>query len=128
MGGGRLRATLNYVVEPLIALSIAYVAVENAVTNELKPWRPLVVFLFGLLHGMGFAGVLGDLGIPREELLTALLSFNLGVEAGQLTVLAGGFVSIGWLRHRSWYRAAITVPLSIAIAVVGLYWAMSRSA
>lgn len=114
------------VVEPLIALSIAYVAVENVATTELKPWRPLVVFLFGLLHGMGFAGVLGELGIPREEFLTALLSFNLGVEAGQLTVLAGAFLSIGWLRRRSWYRAAVTVPLSIAIAVTGLYWAVIR--
>jgi hypothetical protein len=111
------------VVEPLIALSIAFVAVENVVTTELRPWRPLVVFLFGLLHGMGFAGVLGDLGIPRDEFLAALLSFNLGVEAGQLTVLAGAFLSIGWLRHRIWYRAGVTVPLSIAIAVVGLYWA-----
>jgi hypothetical protein len=72
---------------------------------------------------MGFAGVLGDLGIPRDEFLAALLSFNLGVEAGQLTVLAGAFLSIGWLRHRIWYRAGVTVPLSIAIAVVGLYWA-----
>jgi hypothetical protein len=114
------------VVEPLIALSIAYVAVENVVTTELKPWRPLVVFLFGLLHGMGFAGVLGELGIPRDEFLTAILSFNLGVEAGQLTVLAGAFLTVGWFRRRSWYRAAITVPLSIAIAAVGLYWAVMR--
>jgi hypothetical protein len=114
------------VVEPLIALSIAYVAVENVLTTELKPWRPLVVFLFGLLHGMGFAGVLGDLGIPRDEFLTALLSFNLGVEAGQLTVLAGAFLSIGWFRGRSWYRRAVTVPLSIGIAMVGLYWAVIR--
>jgi hypothetical protein len=114
------------VVEPLIALSIACVAVENVVTAELKPWRPLVVFLFGLLHGMGFAGVLGELGIPREEFLTALLSFNLGVEAGQLAVLAGAFLTIGWFRRRSWYRAAVTVPLSLAIAAVGLYWAVTR--
>ena len=73
------------IVEPLIALSIAYVAIENLVTRELKPWRLALVFMFGLLHGLGFAGVLRELGLPRGEFLTALLSFNLGVEGGQLT-------------------------------------------
>jgi len=72
------------IVEPLIALSITYVAVENLWTTELKPWRLALVFMFGLLHGMGFAGVLRGLGLPRSEFLTALLTFNLGVEGGQL--------------------------------------------
>ena len=60
------------IVEPLIALSIAYVAIENLLTRELKPWRLALVFMFGLLHGLGFAGVLRELGLPREEFLTAL--------------------------------------------------------
>jgi HupE / UreJ protein len=115
------------IVEPLIALSIAYVAIENLLTRELTRWRPLVVFLFGLLHGMGFAGVLGELGLPREEFFLALVSFNGGVEAGQLTVLLAAFFTIGWMRHRAWYRSALTIPLSLAIAVVGLYWAVERS-
>ena len=68
------------IVEPLIALSIAYVAIENLITRELHAWRIGVVFLFGLLHGLGFAGVLRELGLPRNEFLTALLSFNVGVE------------------------------------------------
>ena len=76
------------IVEPLIALSIAYVAIENLVTRELKPWRLALVFMFGLLHGLGFAGVLRELGLPRDEFLTGLLTFNLGVEGGQLTVIA----------------------------------------
>ncbi len=76
------------IVEPLIALSIAYVAIENLVTRELKPWRLALVFLFGLLHGLGFAGVLRELGLPRDEFVTALLTFNLGVEGGQLTIIA----------------------------------------
>ena len=76
------------VVEPMIALSIAYVAIENVVTTELKSWRVALVFSFGLLHGMGFAGVLRDLGLPRSDFLAALVTFNLGVEAGQLTVVA----------------------------------------
>ena len=66
------------VVEPLIALSIAYVAIENLLTRELKPWRVALVFTFGLLHGLGFAGVLRELGLPRAEFLTALLTFNAG--------------------------------------------------
>lgn len=114
------------VVEPLIALSIAYVAVENLFTKELTRFRPLVVFAFGLLHGLGFAGVLGEMGLPREAFVVALLGFNAGVEAGQLTVIAGAFLAIGWLGRKSWYRHAITMPLSLAIAAVGLYWALER--
>ncbi|HEY7516106.1 MAG TPA: HupE/UreJ family protein, partial [Vicinamibacteria bacterium] len=75
------------VVEPLIALSIVYVAVENLLTERLRPWRILLVFAFGLLHGLGFAGALGDLGWPSGRRLLALVAFNLGVELGQLTVI-----------------------------------------
>ena len=75
------------IVEPLIALSIAYVAIENIFLSELKSWRVALVFGFGLLHGMGFAGALKELGLPRSEFVTALLTFNVGVEAGQLAVI-----------------------------------------
>lgn len=115
------------IVEPLIALSIAYVAIENLVTRELKPWRLALVFSFGLLHGMGFAGVLTDLGLPRGEFLTALLSFNLGVEAGQLTVIGLAFLLLAWYRHRDWYRRLVVVPASLAIATVGVYWTIARA-
>jgi hydrogenase/urease accessory protein HupE len=114
------------VVEPLIALSIAYVAFENLVTSELKPWRIGLVFTFGLLHGMGFAGVLSDVGLPRPQLVPALLSFNLGVEGGQLTVIALAFVSVGWLRNESWYRRRAVWPLSLLIGGIGLYWTAQR--
>jgi hypothetical protein len=114
-------------IEPLIALSIAYVAVENLVTSELKPWRLALVFAFGLLHGMGFAGVLSDLGLPRGDFLTALLSFNVGVEAGQLTVIALAAVAVAWYRHRTWYHRLVVAPASIAIAVVGVYWTITRA-
>ena len=115
------------VVEPLIALSIVYVAVENVLTARLTPWRPAVVFGFGLLHGLGFAGVLGQLGLPEQERLLGLLSFNVGIELGQLLVIALALASVGLLRHRPWYRARITVPLSVAIAGVGLFWAVERT-
>lgn len=116
------------VVEPLIALSIAYVAIENLVTSELKPWRPALVFAFGLLHGLGFAGVLREVGLPGERLLTALLSFNVGVELGQLAVLAAAFLSVGfWCSGRSWYRRRVVLPASLAIAAIGLYWFVERA-
>jgi hypothetical protein len=114
------------IVEPLIAFSIAYVAIENLVTTEIKPWRLALVFSFGLLHGMGFAGVLKELGLPRNEFLPALLSFNLGVEGGQLTVIAAAALTVAWFRRRDWYRQAIVVPASLAIACVGVYWTVTR--
>lgn len=116
------------VVEPLIALSIAYVAIENVWTTQLKPWRLMLVFFFGLLHGMGFAGVLTNLGLPRDELVVALLSFNVGVEAGQLSVILLAASSLVWWRHHSWYRQRVVVPASLAIAVVGIYWTVTRIA
>ena len=110
------------IVEPLIALSIAYVAVENLVTTELKPWRVGLVFAFGLLHGMGFAGVLADLGLPRSELVT----FNAGVELGQLSVVGIAFVGVVGVVDRDWYRQRVVVPVSTAIAAVGLFWTIQR--
>jgi hypothetical protein len=115
------------IVEPLIAASIAYVAIENLVTAELKPWRAFVVFGFGLLHGLGFAGVLHEIGLPRSEFLTALLSFNVGVELGQLAVIVSAWLLVGlWWKTRSWYRARLVQPLSALIAAVGVYWTIER--
>ena len=115
------------VVEPLIAVSIAYVAIENLVLSELKPWRIVLVFAFGLLHGMGFAGALKELGLPRSEFLTALLTFNVGVEAGQLAVIATAFALVGWQWScRDWYRRRVVVPASVLIACTALYWTAER--
>ena len=114
------------IVEPLIALSIVYVAVENVFTAKLHAWRPLVVFGFGLLHGMGFAGVLSEIGLPRSEFIPALLSFNAGVECGQLAVIFAAFVLVGAFRRKPWYRRRIVIPGSLLIALVGLYWTMTR--
>jgi len=114
------------VVEPLIALSIVYVAVENIVTPELKPWRVWVVFAFGLLHGLGFAGVLTELGLPESEFVTALIAFNVGVEFGQLAVILIAFLVVGMFRNKPWYRSRIVIPASLAIAATGLYWTVER--
>jgi hypothetical protein len=115
-------------VEPMIAVSIVYVAVENLVTAELKPWRVALVFSFGLLHGMGFAGVLRDVGLPRPQFLTALLAFNAGVEAGQLTVIALAFAAVAyWRRNRPVYRRLVVQPVSVAISLIGLFWTLQRA-
>jgi HupE / UreJ protein len=115
------------IVEPLIALSIVFVAVENVLTPELHPSRLALVFAFGLLHGLGFAGVLSELGLPRSEFLTALLSFNLGVEGGQLAVIGLAYLLLGLpFRQRGWYRQRVVVPASCLIAAVGLYWSVQR--
>lgn len=114
------------IVEPLIAASIVYVGVENIVIGQLKPWRVAIVFCFGLLHGMGFAGVLRNIGLPRSEFLTALLTFNIGVEMGQLAVIVMALVTVGWFRNRSWYRQRIVIPLSALISVIGAYWTVER--
>jgi hypothetical protein len=115
------------VIEPLIAVSIVYVAVENLVTPKLTIWRPFVVFGFGLLHGLGFAGVLREIGLPRSDFLTGLISFNVGVEFGQLSVIAIAWCATGlWFGARPWYRVRIVYPGSAAIAVIGLYWTVER--
>ncbi|UOA14714.1 MULTISPECIES: HupE/UreJ family protein [Sulfitobacter] len=114
------------IVEPLIAASITYVAVENIFHSGLNRWRPLVIFGFGLLHGLGFASVLGDFGLPAGQFVPALIGFNIGVELGQLAVIAIAFVLVGWAMTRDWYRRAIAVPASCVIAAVGAYWFIER--
>jgi hypothetical protein len=115
------------IVEPLIALSIAYVAVENLMTTKLTPWRPAMVFCFGLLHGMGFAGVLRDLKLRREETIPALVSFNLGIELAQLAIIAAAYGLIVLSRcDKRHYRRAVVIPASCVIAATGLYWTVTR--
>ena len=115
------------IVEPLIALSIAYVGIENIVTSKLTLWRPILVFCFGLLHGMGFTGVLTELRLPRAEIIPALISFNIGIELAQLAVIAAAYLTVAiWARNKSWYRARITMPASVLIAATGLFWTVQR--
>lgn len=114
-------------VEPLIALSIAYVAIENIWHQKLSSTRLWVVFGFGLLHGLGFATMLAEFGLPDNGFLLALLGFNLGVEAGQISVLLMAWLVIGfWFRQWVGYRQWIVIPASSIIAFVGLIWFWQR--
>ncbi|MEA2553784.1 MAG: hypothetical protein QOJ65_1960, partial [Fimbriimonadaceae bacterium] len=92
-----------------------------------KAWRPPIVFGFGLVHGLGFAGALKEVGLAKRDFVTGLLGFNVGVELGQLSVVALAFFAVGWLRASPRYRAAVVVPASCAIAAVALIWTFERT-
>jgi hypothetical protein len=121
------------VVEPLIAFTIAFVAIENLVFKDMTKWRPLVVFCFGLIHGLGFAGFFGELGLPPGQFWSALIGFNVGVEIGQLSVIAvAAIVALGLRRVLrdpagiAGYRSWIVRPGSALIGLTGLYWGITR--
>ncbi len=114
-------------VEPLIALSIAFIAIENVFQQEVKPSRLCIIFGFGLLHGLGFAAMLAEFGLPEDGFLLALFGFNLGVEAGQVCVLLIAWVTVViWFRNWSGYRRIVIIPVSMTIALTGLLWFWQR--
>lgn len=115
------------IIEPLIAATIVFVAVENVFSRRLHRWRVLLVFGFGLLHGLGFASVLGEFGLPDQQFYAALIGFNVGVELGQITVILAAFLTVGvWFRNKWWYRGRIAIPASVVIALIGGYWFVER--
>jgi hydrogenase/urease accessory protein HupE len=115
------------IVEPMIAASIAYVALENLWQRKLRLSRLLIIFTFGLLHGLGFASVLADIGLPSNDFLISLISFNIGVELGQITVIAAA-LSLSLLLPLSpdRYRRLITIPFSLVIGAIGIGIAAER--
>lgn len=115
------------VIEPIIALSILFVAVENMLLSELKPWRIAVVFMFGLIHGMGFASALNEIGLPAGKFYTSIIAFNAGVELGQITIITAMFAFIITpLRNKKWYRLRVVYALSTVIALVAAFWTVER--
>ncbi|KIC11435.1 membrane protein [Leisingera sp. ANG-M1] len=115
------------IVEPLIALSIVFVAVENIFARKLHSWRTFVIFGFGLLHGLGFASVLGEFGLPPSQFLPALIGFNVGVELGQLAVIAVAYLGVRlWFGRHPKYRGRVAIPASVTIAMIGGYWFVER--
>ena len=117
----------TYIVEPVIALSIMFVAIENIISDKLRPSRILLVFAFGLIHGMGFASVLTDLGLPKDKFFISLITFNVGVELGQFTIILLAWFLVGkWFHKKSWYRNRMVIPISSIIAIIALYWTIER--
>jgi hypothetical protein len=115
------------IIEPAIALSVAYVGIENFFVKSVDR-RWLITFPFGLVHGFGFAGALGELAVPKDQLLSALVSFNLGVEAGQLAVLVVVLPVLLWARRRQWFLTYGVRGLSAAVVVLGVAWFALRVA
>lgn len=114
-------------VEPLIAASIVFIALENLFSSRVSRWRTSVVFGFGLLHGLGFAGVLQEIGLPASDYALGLVAFNVGVECGQLAVIGLAWLASGfWFSGATWYRHRIAMPASFVIAAIGLYWTAER--
>jgi len=121
-------------VEALIAATIAFVAIENLFLSSMPRWRLALVFVFGLLHGLGFAGFFGELGLPDNQFFAGLLGFNIGVEIGQISVLVVAVGLAALLRRRLettaspevTYRRVLVLPFSLVIAAVGGYWTVER--
>jgi hypothetical protein len=114
------------IVEPLIALSIACIAVENLRAKASPRGRLALVFGFGFLHGMGFASALAQIGLARQSLVLSLLSFNGGVELGQLVVVAVLVSALALFRDERQLQSVVVRPASLAIALVGVVWAALR--
>lgn len=115
------------VVEPIIALSILFIALENILLTELKAWRIAIVFMFGLIHGMGFASALNEIGLPRNKFFTSIFSFNIGVELGQIAVILAMFgLIIIPFGKKPWYRKRVVYPLSGLIALTAAWWTIER--
>lgn len=123
VASGRLHVISSW-VEALIAVTICYVAVENMYVQKAK-WRWMLTAIFGLIHGMGFAGALAETGLPKGNLIGTLLTFNLGVETGQLMVLCLLLPLLIWLRKFPWYRKMM-ISTSCLIFVLAFYWLIQR--
>ena len=120
------------IIEPLIALSIGYVAFENIFQKQGKfhsrsnAIRYAVIFFFGLIHGLGFAFVLEDIGLPTGQLILSLLSFNIGVEIAQVGLVVLAYLLMFYPSKQLWYRKAIQIPCSLVIGLIGIYWFFER--
>jgi hydrogenase/urease accessory protein HupE len=116
------------IVEPMIAASIAYVGVENLLRGDVPKWRSLIAFFFGLVHGLGFADALRELGINsgRFGIVMPLVGFNLGVEIGQLCVAAMVLPILWNLRRKPVFIRRWVPVFSVAVAFAGSYWMIER--
>ena len=119
--------TLNAVlVEVIIALSIAFVAIENLFVNYRLAWRSVIIFFFGLLHGLGFAGALSEMGVPNDHFVSALIGFNIGVEIAQLSFGVVVFFALHKLIKPHHFQRFVFVPGNCLVAIAGSYWLIER--
>jgi len=115
------------IIEPLIAISILVTSIENIVSEKVNKWRLLVILIFGIVHGLGFASALKEIGLDKGHFLMSLLFFNIGVELGQIVVVLIAYYLISkWFSHKEWYKQRIVYPASSIIGIIALYWTIER--
>jgi hypothetical protein len=115
------------IIEPLIAFSIAYVAIENLLPNQSIKRKSIVVFLFGLVHGMGFASMLKSFEMSSDNFLSTLISFNIGVELAQIVIVSSVALVLFFIKSLNLdYKKIAIIPTSIVIALIGIWWGMAR--
>lgn len=115
------------IVEPLIAATIIYIALENIFSRKLNPSRIILIFAFGLLHGMGFASALSDIGVAKDSFVLTLFMFNFGIEFGQICIIIASYTLLTQIQKRNnipWRKLAI--PVSVIIVAVGSFWLIER--
>ncbi len=115
------------IVEPLIALSIAYIGIENLLRRTVIKFESIVIFLFGLLHGLGFSSVLSEFDLEKNTLALSLISFNIGVELGQISIILM-VISLLWFAKKNNLNTQkyIIFPSAFIITIFGLVWTVTR--
>jgi hypothetical protein len=126
LSGTLLFSISSHIVEPIIAFSIAYVAVATVFLRRGTREKLATVFLFGLVHGMGFAGALMDIQIPQNKFLSSLLFFNAGIEVGQLLIIGLAIAPILYLMRKTPWHERIVQVIAVLIALIGIYWGVER--
>jgi len=115
------------IIEPLIAFSIAYVAIENLLLKQSIKRKSIVVFVFGLIHGLGFASMLKEFEMAPNSFVTTLIGFNVGVELAQVVIVFGVISVLLILRSLKLdYRQLVIIPVSVIIALIGFWWGVER--
>jgi len=115
------------IIEPLISISIVFIAIENIFITQINSRRYWMIFLFGLIHGMGFASAFLETSINNTYFYTSLFSFNVGVEIGQILILLLAYFIVGKpYGSELWYRKQIVIPVSMLIAIIAIGWTYKR--
>jgi hydrogenase/urease accessory protein HupE len=130
IAGSGLLTLSSRIVEPVVALSITYMAITSVFLKKYKAFKAhgnkiSTVFIFGLFHGLGFAGLLQNIQIPEDRFISSLLSFNIGIELGQFVIVAALLPFIYMFKSKKWYPKVVKV-IAISISLIGLFWGFQR--
>ena len=118
------------IVEPIVALSIAVLAMSTVFLKNNKYFNDIryklgIIFFFGLFHGLGFAGLLKDINVPDDKFVASLFFFNLGIEIGQLIIVALALPFIYLMRNKPWYPILIKIA-AVVISAIAIFWMFDR--